>query len=81
LKVTRGQDGINDFYASHGFGWDGGDMRLSVSGQQDDGFDKDQYGQDYRDSRRLTRFNLSASHSLAPDQTLEWQLAAKEGSN
>jgi iron complex outermembrane receptor protein len=27
-------------YASHGFGWDGGDMRLSLSGQQDDGFDK-----------------------------------------
>jgi iron complex outermembrane receptor protein len=81
LKVTRGQDGINDFYASHGFGWDGGDLRLSLSGQQDDGFDKDQFGQDYRDSRRLNRFNLSASHNLAPDQTLEWQLAAKEGSN
>ena len=81
LKVTRGEDGINDFYASHGFGWDGGDMRLSLSGQQDDGFDHDQFGQDYRDSRRLTRFNLSASHNLAIDQTLEWQLAAKEGSN
>lgn len=40
LKVTRGEDGINDFYASHGFGWDGGDMRLSLSGQQDDGFDR-----------------------------------------
>ncbi|MDD2105313.1 TonB-dependent receptor plug domain-containing protein [Pseudomonas asiatica] len=81
LKMTRGQDGINDFYASHGFGWDGGDMRLSLSGQQDDGFDENQFGQDYRDSRRLTRFNLNASHSLAHDQTLEWQLAAKEGSN
>lgn len=81
LKVTRGQDGINDFYASHGFGWDGGDMRLSLSGQQDDGFDENQFGQDYRDSRRLTRLNLSANHNLAVDQTLEWQLAAKEGSN
>ncbi|WJD68611.1 TonB-dependent receptor [Pseudomonas asiatica] len=81
LKMTRGQDGINDFYASHGFGWDGGDMRLSLSGQQDDGFDENQFGQDYRDSRRLTRFNINASHSLAHDQTLEWQLAAKEGSN
>ena len=81
LKMTRGQNGINDFYASHGFGWDGGDMRLSLSGQQDDGFDHNQFGQDYRDSRRATRFNLSASHTLAPDQTLEWQLAAKEGSN
>ncbi|WP_325950586.1 TonB-dependent receptor plug domain-containing protein [Pseudomonas putida] len=81
LKVTRGQDGINDFYASHGFGWDGGDMRLSLSGQQDDGFDENQFGQDYRDSRRLTRLNLSANHNLAVDQTLEWQLAVKEGSN
>nr|WP_189662274.1 TonB-dependent receptor [Pseudomonas sp. RW10S2] len=81
LKITQGQDGINDFYASQGLGWEGGDLRLSMSGMQDDGFDKNQYGQDYRDSRRLTRFNLSASHTLAPDQTLEWQLAAKEGSN
>ena len=81
LKMTRGQDGINDFYASHGFGWESGDMRLSLSGQQDDGFDENQFGQDYRDSRRLTRFNINASHSLAHDQTLEWQLAAKEGSN
>ncbi|MBF8721852.1 TonB-dependent receptor plug domain-containing protein [Pseudomonas guariconensis] len=81
LKVTRGQDGINDFYASQGFGWEGGDMRLSLSGMQDDGFDSDQFGNDYRDSRRLNRFNLSASHNLAMNQTLEWQLAAKEGSN
>ena len=81
LRGTRGQDGINDFYASHGFGWEGGDMRLSLSGMQDDGFDSDQFGNDYRDSRRLTRFNLSASHNLAMNQTLEWQLAAKEGSN
>ncbi|TDJ74119.1 TonB-dependent receptor [Pseudomonas putida] len=81
MKLTRGEDGINDYYLSHGFGWDGGDLRLSVSGQQDDGFDQDQFGNDYRDSRRLNRVNLSVSHNLAPDQTLEWQLAAKEGSN
>lgn len=81
LKMTRGQDGINDYYVSHGLGWDGGDLRLSVSGQQDDGFDEDQFGHDYRDSRRLNRINLNAIHYLAPDQTLEWQLAAKEGSN
>lgn len=81
LKMTRGQDGINDYYASQGIGWDGGDLRLSVSGQQDDGFDHNQFGADYRDSRRLNRININASHSLAPDQTLEWQLAAKEGSN
>ncbi|MGJ3440542.1 TonB-dependent receptor [Pseudomonas sp. Je.1.5.c] len=81
LKVTRGEDGISDFYASQGLGWDGGDLRLSLSGQQDDGFDQDQYGRDYRDSRRLNRINLNVSHMLAPNQTLEWQLAAKEGSN
>jgi len=81
LQLTRGQDGINDYYASHGLGWDGGDLRLSVSGQQDDGFDEDQFGHDYRDSRRLNRINLNAIHYLAPEQTLEWQLAVKEGSN
>lgn len=81
LKMTRGEDGINDFYASQGLGWDGGDLRLSLSGQQDDGFDQDQYGRDYRDSRRLNRINLNVSQMLAPNQTLEWQLAAKEGSN
>ncbi|WP_369987295.1 TonB-dependent receptor plug domain-containing protein [Pseudomonas xanthosomatis] len=81
LKMTRGQDGINDYYVSHGLGWDGGDLRLSVSGQQDDGFDEDPFGHDYRDSRRLNRINLNAIHYLAPDQTLEWQVAAKEGSN
>lgn len=81
LKLTRGQDGINDYYASQGFGWEGGDLRLSLSGQQDDGFDQDQFGHDYRDSRRANRININAVHSLAPNQTLEWQLAAKEGSN
>lgn len=81
LKITRGSNGISDFYASQGLGWDGGDLRLSLSGLADDGFDKDQQGRDYHDSRRLTRFNLSASHALSPEQTVEWQLAAKEGSN
>lgn len=81
MKLTRGQDGIDDYYLSHGLGWDGGDLRLSLSGQKDDGFDENQFGQAYRDSRRLNRFNLSVSHTLAPNQTLEWQLAAKEGSN
>nr|WP_028693877.1 TonB-dependent receptor [Pseudomonas cremoricolorata] len=81
LKITRGENGIDDFYASQGLGWDGGDLRLSMSGMADDGFDHDQLGQPYRDSRRLTRFNLSASHTLTPEQSLDWQLAAKEGSN
>ena len=81
LKITRGDDGINDWYASQGMDWEGGDLRLSLSGMADDGFDSNQFGEDYRDSRRMTRFNLSASHSLAPNQSLDWQLAAKEGSN
>ncbi|QVM95112.1 TonB-dependent receptor [Pseudomonas sp. SORT22] len=81
LKVTRGQRGINDWYASQGLGWDGGDLRLSLSGMQDDGFDENHLGQDYRDSRRLNRLNLSASHTLASNQSLEWQFAAKEGSD
>lgn len=80
LKYTQGQRDIRDWYASQGFGQGGHDLRLSLSGQQDDGFDHDEIGQDYRDGRRLSRFNLSASHALATDQTLDWQLAAKEGS-
>ena len=81
LKVTRGQRGIDDFYASQGLGWDGGDLRLSLSGMQDDGFDHNAAGGDYRDSRRLTRFNISASHTLDLNQSLDWQLSAKEGSD
>ncbi|WP_422421042.1 TonB-dependent receptor plug domain-containing protein [Pseudomonas sp. GZD-222] len=81
LKVTRGQRGINDWYASQGSGWDGGDLRLSLSGKQDDGFDETRNGQDYHDSRRLDRLNLSVSHALTNNQSLDWQFAAKEGSN
>ncbi len=81
LKITRGQRGIDDFYASQGIGWDGGDLRLSLSGMQDDGFDNNLSGADYRDSRRLTRFNISASHTLDASQSLDWQLSAKEGSD
>ncbi|WP_178117912.1 TonB-dependent siderophore receptor [Pseudomonas sp. R5(2019)] len=81
LKVTRGQRGINDWYASEGFGSDGTDVRLSLSGQQDDGFDSNSLGQDYRDSRRLNRFSLAASHELVAGQSLEWQVSAKEGTN
>ncbi len=76
LKVTR-----NDWYASQGVGWDTGDLRLSMSGQQDDGFDSNRVGADYRDSRRLNRFNLSVSQMLDDSQSLDWQLNAKEGTN
>nr|WP_316851826.1 TonB-dependent receptor [Pseudomonas alcaligenes] len=81
LKYTQGQRGIRDWYASQNLGLQNGDLRLSLSGQEDDGFDHDENGADYRDGRRLTRLNLTASHSLTPEQTLDWQLAAKEGSN
>jgi iron complex outermembrane receptor protein len=81
LKVTRGQRGVNDWYASQGFNWQDGDMRLSLSGLRDDGFDHDDEGRDFRDSTRANRFNLSTSHRLDPQQTLDWQLAAKEGTN
>jgi iron complex outermembrane receptor protein len=81
MKVTRGQRGIDDFYASQGVGWDGGDLRLSLSGQQDNGFDSDRNGTDYRDSRRLNRFNLAVSQTLTENQSIDWQLNAKEGSN
>lgn len=80
LKVIRGQRGIDDWYASQGLGWEGGDLRLSLSGQQDDGFDHNAQGQHYRDGRRLTRLSLSASHALNAEQSLDWQFSAKEGS-
>ncbi|WP_260962992.1 TonB-dependent receptor plug domain-containing protein [Pseudomonas citri] len=81
LKITRGQRGISDWYASQGSGWEGGDLRLSLSGQEDDGFDSDRNGADYRDSRRLDRFNLSVSQTLDDRQSIDWQLNAKDGSN
>ncbi|MGZ7458622.1 TonB-dependent receptor plug domain-containing protein [Pseudomonas sp. Ma2-10] len=81
MKVTRGQRGIDDFYASQGVDWDGGDLRLSLSGQQDDGFDSDRNGADYRDNRRLNRFNLAVSQTLTENQSIDWQLNAKDGTN
>lgn len=81
LKYTAGQNGIRDWYASQGLRGESSDYRLSLSGQEDDGFDHDQSGRDYRDSRRLTRFNLVANHSLDLRNSLDWQLAAKEGTN
>ncbi|VVM62265.1 Colicin I receptor [Pseudomonas fluorescens] len=81
MKITRGQRGINDFYASQGQGWDGGDLRLSLSGQEDDGFDSDRSGADYRDSRRLNRFSLAVSQALDEQQSIDWQLSAKDGAN
>ncbi|MCE4055356.1 TonB-dependent receptor plug domain-containing protein [Pseudomonas sp. Au-Pse12] len=81
VKVTRGQRGISDWYASQGSGWETGDLRLSLSGQEDDGFDKNRLGADYRDSKRLNRFSLSVSQMLNEQQSIDWQLNAKEGTN
>lgn len=81
LKYTHGQRGIDDWYGSQGFKSGNGDFRLSLSGQKDSGFDHTDEDQPYRDSRRSTRMQLSATHTLDDRQTLDWQLAAKEGSN
>ena len=81
MKITQGERGINDYYASQGVGWETGNLRLSVSGQQDDGFDSDALGADRRDSRRLNRFSLAVSQTLNQQQSIDWQFNAKEGSN
>lgn len=81
LKYIHGQRGIDDWYGSQGFSSGNGDFRLSLSGQQDSGFDHTDEDQPYRDSRRSTRMQLSATHTLDDSQILDWQLAAKEGSN
>ncbi len=81
LKYTRGERGVDDWYASQGFQAGSGDFRLSLSGQEDNGFHHTNRDEKYRDSRRSTRMQLSASHDLAGGQSLDWQLAAKEGSN
>jgi iron complex outermembrane recepter protein len=81
LKTTQGQNGIQDWYARHGVAWAQGALRLSLSGQQDDGFDHDEFDRAYRDSRRLNRFNLAVTQQLDSRHGLEWQLAFKEGSN
>lgn len=81
LKITRGQRGIADWYASQGEGWQTGDLRLSLSGWQDDGFDRDRDGEEVRDDRRLNRLNLRVQQELGHSQSLDWQLALKEGTS
>ncbi|MFC3608946.1 TonB-dependent receptor plug domain-containing protein [Stutzerimonas tarimensis] len=81
LKYGAGGRGISDWYASQALHWDGGDLRLSLSGRQEEGFYQRGDGTDQRDGRRLNRFHLSADHSLGAWQTLEGHLALKEGSS
>lgn len=78
LKITRGKRGVNDWYASQGTAGENSHWRLSLSGQEDDGFDHFPDGRDYRDGRRLSRINLSSSLQLSANQTLDWQAAASE---
>jgi iron complex outermembrane receptor protein len=81
VKVTRGNRGVKDLYASHGFRQGNSVARLSLFAKEDDGFELDEDGEDYRDSRRLNAFNLLGETTLSPTQSLQWQLGAKEGSN
>ena len=78
LKYTQGNRGVRDWYASHSGGSLSHNWRLSLSGQQDDGFDHDEYGQDYRDDLRATRLNLRHAWQLTPNQSLDWQFSASE---
>lgn len=81
LKSTLGENGIRDWYARQAWHSNNSDMRLSLSGLADNGFDKRKNGTDFRDGRRLSRFNLRANHQLDEHNTIDWQLAFKEGSN
>ena len=81
LKSNIGQNGIRDWYARQAWHSERTDMRLSLSGLTDDGFAKRKDGSDFRDSRRLSRFNARANHQLNEYNSLDWQLAFKEGSN
>lgn len=78
LSFTRGNRGVQDWYASHSSGDLRHNWRLSLSGQQDDGFDHDENGQDYRDGMRASRMNLRHAWQLTDSQSLDWQIAASE---
>ncbi|WP_081798228.1 TonB-dependent receptor [Pseudomonas sp. RL] len=81
LSYTTGKRGIEDWYARHGFGWDGGAMRISLSAFDHDRFDMDRRGNDFPDSQRLSRLNLRSTHELDSRHSLDWQLALKSGTN
>lgn len=81
IKGALGQNGIRDGYARQAWHSDRSDMRLSLSSLTDNGFDKRRDGSNFRDGRRLSRFNLRTNHQLDEHNTIDWQLAFKEGSN
>lgn len=78
LKYTHGNRGVRDWYASHSSGSLTHNWRLSLSGQQDDGFDHDQHGADYRDDMHATRLNLRHAWQLTANQSLDWQFSASD---
>ncbi|WP_090276382.1 TonB-dependent receptor plug domain-containing protein [Halopseudomonas litoralis] len=80
LKYTHGDRGVRDWYASQGGGDFQHNWRVSLSGQQDDGFDHDDDGNNYRDRLRASRMNLRHLWQLAPNQSLDWQFSASETS-
>jgi len=81
LKVTKGTRGVSDWLGRQGFSTENSQTRLTLSGMEDDGFDSfEEPGEDYRDGKRLTRFNLSSAYQIDSANTLEWQLAASEAS-
>lgn len=79
IKITQGNRGVSDIYASQGFSFGASNARLSLSGRQDDGFDHDDDNNEYRDGRRLSTLNLLGNTTLSSTQTLTWQLGVKEG--
>ena len=81
VTYTSGKRGIEDWYARHGFGWESGAMRISLSGFEHDRFDTDNFGQDFEDSQRLSRFNLRITHEQDSRGSLDGQLALKDGTN
>lgn len=81
LKITDGNRGVRDLYASHGGAVGNTHARLSLFAKEDTGFDFDDDGEDFRDSRRLNAVNLLGTTQLDATQSLHWQVGAKEGSN
>ncbi len=80
LKYTGGERGVRDWYFNQHFSQGDSNWRLSLAGMEDDGFDIFDDGEDYRDSRRLSRVNLSGAIPLTDTQSLELQIAASETS-
>lgn len=80
-KVTIGERGVREFYGSQGFTAGSASLRLSLGSRQFDGFDERADGSAYHNGSHAEYFTLNALHSLANEQTLEWQIGAKQGEN